>query len=154
MNSTSSLRRPPFLCCSDCPVFNWTFQASSSSSGPSPRTPTGAEAVIKFCAVHRTNFRVPSVQDSLPPPASVPGVATQSRISPAPPAVPTQNAAQPAPQPPTQASSSAQPPALPPSDSGECLDYYQKCLQLSKTCERLGRGYDKQSFRRKQPIAE
>ena len=31
---------------------------------------------------------------------------------------------------PTQASTSAQPPALPPSDSGEYLDYYQKCLQL------------------------
>lgn len=154
-----SLRRPAFLSCSDCTVTSWSFQTPAGTSS-TRSTPTAADAVIEFCSVHRANFRAPSVTDSsTPPPASVPGV--QMRI-------PTANRAPLSLQ--TSDSSAATLPITsqrPVNSSLSCnidaiVEYYNKCNEIvlaegiskAKACEQLGRGYDKRTFRRRQPIAE
>ena len=72
--ASSNSRRAPFLSCPDCTVVNWTFHLSSSSSGSTHGTPSGAEIIINFCAVRRSNFRAPPVDNGpLPPSATVPG---------------------------------------------------------------------------------
>ena len=78
--ASSNSRRAPFLSCPDCTVVNWTFHLSSSSSGYTHGTPSGAEIIINFCAVHRSNLRAPPVDNgSLPPPATVPGASLHHR---------------------------------------------------------------------------
>ena len=152
----NNLLRPNFLSCQDCSVTNWKFAGSSSNL----TAPRGAEVAIKFCTVHRTNFRVPPIADSTqPPPASVPGTTTRFLLS--------SRGIQP-----SVASSSANAPASSTSDGSSsihtsrstvCWDtlcYYQRAkitmvekqLSLPKTLAHLG--IDKRTFNRKRRITE
>ena len=90
-SSSSNLRRPLFLQCSDCNVPTWSFRGLPSSG------PVGADVHIELCALHRANFNAPPPNQSVAAPvAPFPGSThPSSSANPGPPSTPAAIASHP-----------------------------------------------------------